>query len=295
MNTLEAYETPLADGKDVAGAYAFCAGLAASHYENFPVASWLLPRCLRKHVAVLYAFARIADDFSDEAEYEGVRRERLLDWRGQLHAAARGEAPRHPVFLALGQTLRDLELPVEPFDDLLSAFLQDVDKKRYATFEEVLDYCRRSADPVGRVVLMIHGYRDPELFALSDALCTGLQLANFWQDISVDLKKDRIYIPEEDFKAFGYSEGDMRMGVVNEGFRNLMKFEVQRTRALFEKARPLSRRLRRPLSWEISLTWFGGREVLRKVRKQGYDTLSARPALCRWDWIPLMARAVFQA
>lgn len=294
MNTLKAYEARLSDPSDIAGAYAFCADLAARHYENFPVASRLLPGRLRRHVAALYAFARIADDFSDEAEYEGVRRERLLEWRQQLHESG-SASPRHPVFLALGTTLKELALPVEPFDDLLSAFLQDVVKKRYATFDEVLDYCRRSANPVGRIVLMMHGYRSPELFRYSDAICTALQLANFWQDLAVDLKKDRIYLPEEDFKAFGYSEGDLRMGVVNEKFHELMKFQVNRTRALFDEGRPLPSRLSWPLSWEIRLTWYGGREILRKIRKMGFDTLSARPSLSKWDWIPLIARSLLQS
>ncbi len=294
MDTLKAYETPVSDPADVDGAYAFCAALAAAHYENFPVASSFLPRRLRRHVAALYAFARIADDFSDEPEYAGVRKERLLDWRAQL--AECGEAPpRHPVFVALAHTLKALDLPKRPFDDLLSAFLQDCEKSRYATFDEVLDYCRRSANPVGRIVLMIHGYRSEELFRYSDAICTALQLANFWQDLSVDLKKDRIYIPEEDFKAYGYFEADMRMGVVNEKFVSLMKFQVGRTRALFEEGRPLPRKLAWPLSWEIRLTWYGGREILRKIRKRDFDTLTHRPALSRWDWIPLMARSVLSA
>lgn len=290
-DTLKAYETPLRDPGDVAGAYQFCQDLAQRHYENFPVASKLLPRKLRKHVAALYGFARIADDFSDEPEYEGVRRERLLDWRAQLNDL---EHPRHPVFLALKNTVSELDLPLTPFDDLLSAFLQDTEKKRYATFEEVLDYCKRSANPVGRIVLMIHGYRDPHLFELSDAICTALQLANFWQDVSVDLKKDRIYIPEEDFKQFGYTEADLRMGLVNEKFLSLMKFQVGRTRALFEKGRPLPSRLAFPLSWEIKLTWLGGREVLRKIKKQGFDTVTARPALSKREWIPLLVRSLLR-
>lgn len=290
--TLKAFETELRDPKDVAGAYAFCQALANNHYENFPVASRLLPRRLRKHIAALYAFARIADDFADEAEYDGQRQERLLDWRAQLHSL---DQPRHAVFVALKNTLTELALPVQPFDDLLSAFLQDTEKKRYATFEEVLDYCRRSANPVGRIVLMIHGYRDAELFALSDNICTALQLANFWQDVSVDLKKDRIYIPEEDFKTFGYSEGDLRMGVVNEKFIALMKHEVSRARALFEQGRPLPNRLEFPLSWEIRLTWLGGREVLRRIRKQDFDTLSRRPHLRKMDWVPLLVRSLLKS
>lgn len=291
-DTLKAYETPLKDPADVSGAYAFCQALAGRHYENFPVASRLLPRALRKHVAALYAFARIADDFADEADYEGQRKERLLDWRAQLHDL---EHPRHPVFLALKHTASQLQLPLQLFDDLLSAFLQDTEKKRYSTFDEVLDYCRRSANPVGRIVLMIHGYSDAGLFELSDAVCTALQLANFWQDVSIDLKKDRIYIPEEDFKRFDYTEADLRMGVVNDKFLALMKFQVNRTRSLFEQGRPLANRLAFPLSWEIRLTWLGGREVLRKIKKQGFDTVSRRPRLSKRDWIPLFARSLLKS
>jgi len=292
MNTLKEYETRVQDVGGLPGAFAFCEALARRHYENFPVASRVLPRHTRRHVAVLYAFARIADDFSDEAEYEGVRRERLEDWRKQLWAIGK-EPARHPVFLAMEKTIQELDLPREPFDDLLSAFLQDTEKKRYATFDEVADYCRRSADPVGRIVLMIHGYRDPELFRLSDSICTALQLANFWQDISVDLKKDRIYLPEEDLKRFGYTEADLRMGVVNERYRDLMKHQWKRTHSLFEAGRGLPAKLRFPLSWEIRLTWLGGVEVLLRIQRQGFDTLHQRPALTRWDWTRLFAASLF--
>lgn len=291
MKTLAAYQAKGFDPENVPAAYAFCSALARSHYENFPVASRFLPGRLRKHVAVLYAFARIADDFADEPEYEGKRRERLEQWRSQLQAVGT-EKPRHPVFLALGATLKELDLPRELFDDLLSAFLQDVDKKRYETFDEILDYCRRSANPVGRIVLMIHGLRDESFFRYSDSICTALQLANFWQDISVDLKKDRIYLPEEDFKAHNYSEADLRMGLINENFRSLMRFQLKRTRAMFNHGEPLSAQLPWPLSWEIRLTWLGGTQVLKRIRRMGYDTLTKRPVLTKWDWIPLLIRSV---
>lgn len=291
MDTLSEYQAVLDDPKDVAGAYRFCQALADRHYENFPVASLLLPARLRRHVAVLYAFARIADDFSDEPEHEGHRAERLKDWRAQLEAVGRGPA-RHPVFLALERTLAELDLPKQPFDDLLSAFLQDTEKSRYETFDELLDYCRRSANPVGRIVLMIHGLRDADLFRLSDNICTALQLANFWQDVGIDLKKDRVYIPQEDFRSFGYSEADLRMGVGNERFRELMKFQVCRTRSLFEQGKPLPSRLSWPLSLEIRLTWLGGMQVLKLIHKQDFDVLRSRPALKKSDWIPLFFRAL---
>lgn len=291
MDTLREYEAKLSDPRDVAGAFRFCQDLADRHYENFPVASVLMPAKARKHIAVLYAFARIADDFSDEPEHEGHRKERLLEWREQLAAVGRAPA-RHPVFLAMETTLRELDLPKEPFDDLLSAFLQDTEKARYESFDEVLDYCRRSANPVGRIVLMIHGLRDADLFRLSDNICTALQLANFWQDVSVDLKKDRVYVPQEDFRAFSYSEADLRMGVCNERFRELMKFQVSRTRSLFEQGKPLPARLPWPLSLEIRLTWLGGMQVLKMIHRQDFDVLSSRPALKKSDWIPLFFRAL---
>jgi squalene synthase HpnC len=290
-DTKRHYEAKLKDPADVAGAYRFCQALADSHYENFPVASLLLPKRLRKHVAALYAFARIADDFSDEPEYAGVRRERLLEWRSMLADTGK-RPPTHPVFLALGETMKELELPKEPFDDLLSAFLQDTEKSRYATFDEVMDYCRRSANPVGRIVLMIHGYRDEQLFRWSDAICTALQLANFWQDVSVDLKKDRVYIPEEDFKAHGYAEADLRMGVYNDRFKSLMKFQVSRARALFEQGRPLPEKLHWPLSLEIRLTWYGGMQILKLIHKLDFDVIRTRPTLKKREWIPLVARAL---
>lgn len=283
----------MADPSDLGGAYAFCADLVARHYENFPVASALMPGRLRKHVAALYAFARIADDFSDEPEHEGRRAERLLDWRAQLKECAEGKTARHPVFLALGATLKELDLPVQPFDDLLSAFLQDVTKSRYETFDEVLDYCRRSANPVGRIVLMVHGYRDEELFRYSDAICTALQLANFWQDLGADLRdRDRLYVPQEDFRAYGYSEADLRMGVINDKFRALMRHQVARARALFDQGRPLPSKLRWPLSLEIRLTWYGGREILKLIRRLNYETLNTRPKLSKWNWLPLIARSL---
>lgn len=291
--TLKAYQATLDDPTDLRAAYSFCLNLASSHYENFPVASKFIFPKLRKHIAALYAFARIADDFSDEPEYEGVRRECLLDWRKHLNDLDL-TSPNHPVFVALKNTLKELNLPKEPFDDLLDAFLQDTEKSRYKTFAEVLDYCRHSANPVGRIVLMIHGYRDQERFQLSDSICTALQLANFWQDVSIDLKKDRLYIPQEDFVTFGYSEADLRMGVVNERFRNLMKFQVSRACQIFEEGKKLPKTLSWPLSWEIHLTELGGRQILRKIRKMNYDTLSDRPVLSKWEWLPLIARAILK-
>ncbi len=290
MNTLSAYEARVADPSDVEGAYAFCESLVRSHYENFPVASRLLFGRARRAIAALYGFARLSDDFADEPEYEGVRLERLEEWRRELAAVREDGVPGHPVFVALRDAVKKFALPLEPFEDLLSAFTQDVTKKRYESFAEVLDYCRRSANPVGRIVLMVHGYRDPELLRMSDAICTGLQLANFWQDMSVDLKKDRIYVPREDFERFGYSEGDMFRGAANEALRALTAFEVARARRLFAQGRALPSKLRWPLSWEIALTVRGGLAILDKIEAQGFITLGRRPALGKLDWLRALLR-----
>ena len=290
MNTLSAYETRVGDPADVEAAYAFCESLVRSHYENFPVASRLLFGRARRAIAALYGFARLSDDFVDEPEYEGVRLERLAEWRRELSAVRGSGAPGHPVFVALRDAVREFDLPLEPFENLLDAFTQDATKKRYESFAEVLDYCRRSANPVGRVVLMVHGYRSPELLSLSDAICTGLQLANFWQDMSVDLKKDRIYVPREDFARFGYSEEEMFRGSANEALRALTAFEVRRARGFFAEGRALPSRLRWPLSWEIALTLRGGLAILDKIEAQEFVTLRRRPALTKLDWLGALCR-----
>jgi len=280
----------LPGSQDLDGAYAFCQKLADEQYQGFPVGTPLMTRRLRRHVAVVYAFTHLAGSFAAAEGEEGG--EKLEDWRGQLQALGSGPA-RHPVFLALEDTVREMDLPLEPFHDLLGAFIQDRTKKRYETYAELLDFCRRSANPVGRVVLMIHGYRDPERMRLSDLLCTALQLTSKLRDIEEDLARDRIYLPLEDFEEFGYTEADLRMRLVNERFRHLIKAQWKRTRLLYEEGRPLIKRLHWPLSWEIKLTWIGGNELLRKVHKQGYDTLRSRPSLSAWDWPRLVRGALF--
>jgi squalene synthase HpnC len=292
MNTLKEYEARLLNPDDVGGAYDFCSALANRHYENFPVASLLMPKKLRRHVAVLYAFARIADDFSDEPEYEGVRRERLLDWRRQLNDIGTKTPPSHPVFLALGATMKELDLPKQPFDDLLSAFLQDTEKSRYATFDEVADYCRRSAAPVGRIVLMIHGHRDEELFRYSDAICTALQLANFWQDVARDLAIGRVYLPREDRARFEYPDADLHALRFTPAFAALLRLEVKRTRERFEAGRPLVARLPRALAVDIDLFSRGGCAILDRIEARGFDVLSARPSLGKRTKAGLLARAL---
>src|SRR5437867_3038857 len=256
-------------------AFAHCEARVRSHYENFPV-GLLVPRDKRPYVHALYAFARAADDFADEKIYEGMRGEKLDKWEARLHAAYRGEA-EDPIFVALGETARRLAIPQPLLPALLSAFRQDTVKSRYQTWDELLDYCRRSANPVGRLVLIVFGYADPELPALSDAICTGLQLANHWQDLAVDLRKDRIYAPQELMERFGVKEWDLNAARVGDAFRALMGELVARTRALFAEGRPLCDRVGRDLRFEMRLTWLGGSTILDLIQAAGYDVFRRRP------------------
>jgi squalene synthase HpnC len=270
-------------------AFAHCEARVKAHYENFPVGLFV-PREKRGYIHALYAFARAADDFADERMYEGMRQEKLDEWEARLHAAYRGEA-EDPIFVALGETVRRLEVPKELLLDLLSAFRQDTVKSRYETWEELLDYCRRSADPVGRLVLLVFGYRDPALLPLSDALCTGLQLANHWQDVAVDLAKDRVYIPRELTAHFGVGEWDLNAGHVTEGFRALMTELVARTRALFARGRPLCDRVGRDLRFEMRLTWLGGTGILDRIEAVGGDVFRRRPRFGPLDKLGIAWRA----
>src|SRR5271169_133700 len=214
-------------------AFDYCATITNAHYENFPVASLFLPEEKRPYIQSIYAFSRVADDFADERDR--LREDRLADlndWDEKLRQCFDGHAD-HPVFIALRETVTQLGFPIEPLHDLLTAFKRDVTQNRYETFDDLLSYCRCSANPVGRLVLMIFGYRDEELFKLSDDICTALQLTNFWQDVAVDRKKDRLYIPIEDMNRFGYSLQDWSSDTLNDRFRDLMKFQVERTRETF--------------------------------------------------------------
>lgn len=256
-------------------AFAYCESRARSHYENFPVGLFV-PRSKRPHVFALYAFMRTADDFADEPLYEGFREQKLDDWESRLHAAYEGRA-EGPIFLALAETVRRLDVPKALLLDLLSAFRQDIVKRRYATWDEVLDYCRRSADPVGRLILLVFGYREAELARLSDRICTALQLANHWQDIAVDLAQDRIYVPQDRLLAHGVSEEDLRAGRLHDGFRALMSELVGRTRELFAEGRPLCERVGRDLRFELRLTWLGGSSILDGIEGVGGDVFRRRP------------------
>jgi squalene synthase HpnC len=281
----------------IADSFAYCERLARAHYENFPVGSLLVPKSLRPHVYSIYAFARRADDFADEGHGTALtaseRLAALEAWEQQLEACYRGEAT-HPVFIALEETVREHRLPVQPFRDLLSAFKQDVVKRRYANFAEVLDYCARSANPVGRLILLLFGYRDEHLHQLSDYICTALQLANFWQDVAVDLEKDRIYLPQDEMARFGCGAEQLRARRGDDRYRALLEFQVLRTREWFERGRPLPSLVRGRLAFELRLIWEGGMRILRRIEEINYDTLGRRPTLTGWDRAVLLAKTVIR-
>jgi len=281
----------------VEDAFEWCERLVRSHYENFPVASLLIPRTKRRYVAAIYAFARIADDFADEgygpdSKLSASDRLNSLDkWESQLVESYHGRAT-HPVFIALSSTARDLTLPIELLSNLISAFKQDVVKHTYSNFNELLDYCRRSANPVGRLVLRVFGYNDNELDRLSDSICTALQLTNFWQDIAVDAGKNRIYLPQQDLERFGVSAADVGELCFSEAFRSLVKFEVERTRDLFHTGAKLPELVHGRLKYELRLTWNGGMKVLEKIEKMGFNTLQLRPQLVSSDKFRIAIRSL---
>ncbi len=289
------FEESVSSPAEIKEAFAFCEQMARGHYENFPVGSLLIPKEKRKHVYSIYAFARTADDFADEGYGTATTREDRLylldEWEFQLESCYRGIAS-HPIFIALAETVRELRLPIQLFRDLLSAFKQDVVKTRYADFDEVLDYCRRSANPVGRLLLLLFGYRDEPLHQRSDYLCTALQLANFWQDVAVDLEKDRVYLPQEDLGQFNYHEEELFAREFNQRYADLLKFQVARTWQLFAYGKELPRLVSGRLSFELSLTWHGGTRILELIERNGYDTLSQRPKITKWDKIILLTRAI---
>ena len=271
-------------------ARAYCQRLAESHYENFTVVSWFLPKRLRKHFHAIYAYCRISDDLGDEV---GNREESLalLDfWQRQLDACYRGEAA-HPVFVALSATIRECNIPQQPFNDLLTAFRQDQDIHRFATMDDILGYCHYSANPVGHLVLYTCGYSDAERMRLSDFTCSALQFANFWQDVSVDLEKDRMYLPEDDREKYGVTEEALFARRADDNYRKLVAFQVARTQGIFDQGAPLTKKLRGLLRLEIRLTWLGGTTILRKIEALNFDTLNHRPTVGKAD----MARLFFKA
>ncbi len=288
-------------GHTIDQAYAHCEKITRNHYENFPVASRLLPKVHRRAICAIYAFSRGADDFSDESIFEGVRLKRLDEWKDLLLTCE--EKSTHPVFIALGDTIRRWNLPVSLFCDLLTAFRRDVNVNRHRTFDDLLDYCRYSANPIGRLVLHLFGLFDPVLGKLSDSICTALQLTNFWQDIAIDLRKGRIYLPQADLQRFGVVEEHLDAGRVTPGFVQLMNFQINRTRSLFHKGLPLvsnpikgsclplPQSAYRRLSYELRLTYLGGIRILERIETQGYDVFKHRPTLSVRDKLTIVYRA----
>ena len=274
----------------LAEAQAYCRRLARTHYENFSVATWFLPERLHQHFFSVYAYCRISDDLGDEVGNPQDALRLLDEWEQDLRACYDG-APRHPVFVALRETVRACDIPQQPFADLLQAFRQDQSVSRYQTFADLLGYCRYSANPVGRLVLYVCGYRDQERQRLSDATCTALQLANFWQDVTLDHGKGRIYLPLEDLRRFGVSEEDIASRRATPAFLELMRFEVERAREWFAQGLPLAGKVVSTLALDVELFTRGGQEILNAIERQGYDVLRRRPAISKPRKLWLVARA----
>jgi squalene synthase HpnC len=269
--------------------------LAGSHYENFPVGSFLLPKHVRKPVHLIYAYARVADDIADEGnEPEAVRLEQLDRWEDQLLAAVDGREGDE-FFRDLAGIILERGIPTQLFRDLLTAFRMDARSTRYKTFDDLLFYCRHSANPIGRMLLRLFGDVSEESAAFSDALCTALQLTNFWQDLSLDTKRDRLYIPMEDFSSFDCRAEELRKPVVpGSAMHRLLAFQVNRTLGLFEEGRKLRVTCPRALRLEVALTWYGGTRVLEKIAALEYNTTQIRPVLSAGDKVRIFAGALFE-
>src|SRR5215470_4608867 len=255
-----------------AEAQAYCRRLATTHYENFSVATWFLPKRLRQHFYNVYAYCRISDDLGDEVGNPQQSLELLDQWQAELNACYAG-TPRHPVFVALQETARSFNIPKHEFSDLLIAFRQDQSVTRFETFHDVLGYCRYSANPVGHLVLYLCGYSDPERQQLSDSTCTALQLANFWQDVAVDYGKGRVYLPQEDLRRYGVSGEEIAQRRVTPQFIAMMRFQVARAREWFARGLPLVKMVSRELAIDLELFSRGGQEILNVIEQQGFDVL----------------------
>ncbi len=275
----------------LAEARAWCRRLAESHYENFHVASWFLAQALQPHFHAIYAYCRVSDDLGDEVADPGQALALLDFWGSELDACYQGQA-RHPVFVALAETIRACSIPKQPFADLLRAFRQDQTVTRYETMEDVLAYCHYSANPVGRLVLYASGEQSDDNFSYSDATCTALQLANFWQDVRVDYAKGRIYLPLADMRRFEVGEETIAKGVATAEFRALLRSEVDYARSLFRQGLPLIGRVNRTLGIDLDLFSRGGLEILRAIERRDYDVLSARPAISKSTKLALLLGAV---
>lgn len=269
----------------------YCRRLARTHYENFSVATWFLPRRFKQHFFNLYAYCRISDDLGDEVGDRAASLDLLDLWEGELEACYRGR-PKHPVFVALAETVRACKIPQHEFSDLLTAFRQDQTTTRYDSFHDLLDYCRNSANPVGHLVLYVCGYGDRDRQRLSDFTCTALQLANFWQDVSLDYAKGRIYLPLEDLRRFGVDQSDIAAQRNTPQFIEMMQFEVERAREWFRQGLPLVEKVSRELAIDIELFSWGGQEILTAIEREGFAVLGRRPTISKSRKVALLARAV---
>jgi len=281
------------DAGRIADARSYCSRLARTHYENFTVASVLLPRKLLRHFHNIYAYCRWADDLADESGGGAAALELLRWWREELLRCYQG-LPRHPVMVALQETIRKFRIPPDPFVNLLFAFEQDQILKRYRTFDQLLEYCRHSANPVGHLVLYLCECYDRQNALLSDQVCTALQLANFWQDVARDLYIDRVYLPDEDRVRFGYTEADLHGRRYNQSFVELMRFEVDRARDLFYRGLPLLERVRPEVRHDIELFIRGGLAILRKIERCRYNVWASRPVLAKWEKAALLTGTLFR-
>ena len=272
-------------------AYKDCQQMAAAHYENFPVASLLLPSESRNHIAALYAFARTADDFADEDKYEGRRFQEINRWeKGLLAASKNQKAPL--MLLAFANTLKIFRIPLLLPLNLLKAYRMDLTQKRYKTWQDVFYYCKHSANPVGRMVLYIAGIREEKLHRYSDSICTGLQLINFWQDTAIDLGRNRIYYPQTELKKAGVQENDLLKLKSSPAIRTLIKNAVDYTDSSFQKGYPLLTQVSGRLRWELRATYLGGQGILNKIRKMDYNVLQNRPTWTALDKVSLAFKAL---
>lgn len=268
--------------------------MPVEHYENFPVASILLPAHLRPAVETIYHFARSADDLADEGNaLPDQRLAALCAYEDALQRIEARQPAQNPLFERLAAVIEERRLPLQPFRDLISAFKQDVVTTRYASFDVLLDYCRRSANPVGALMLHLYQAATPDNLRDSDAICSALQLINFWQDIAVDWEKGRIYLPQDDMLRFTFSEEDLARGRTSGDFRDLLAFEVARARAMLLSGAPLARRLKGRVGWELRLVVQGGLRILEKIEAVDFDVFTRRPKLGKADWLVLLWRALW--
>ncbi|HYG32276.1 MAG TPA: squalene synthase HpnC [Methylophilaceae bacterium] len=283
-------ETP--DGKAVINE---SLALANSHYENFPVASILLPMRFREPIGLIYSFARQADDFADEGDLDPATRLQLLDgFRQELDRIESGQQPQTVFFSELASMIHAWQLPIQLFRDLLDAFSQDVVKTRYENFGEVLDYCRRSANPIGRLLLHIYGHATPENLKRSDAICSALQIINFQQDVAIDYRKNRIYFPLDEMRQYGINEAQIAEGDTGGNWEPFMKFEIERAMNLLQSGAPLGLALPGRIGLELRTMIAGGARILRKLQASRGDMFNHRPVLKPWDWVGMLTRALIR-